>query len=50
MWDVFGFPAEAHPAISIILSLDFEHYHLELIQGYKYRVPPSGESGDVPTA
>jgi hypothetical protein len=39
-----GRESEAHPAISIIPSLDFERYHLPPIQGYKCRVPRIGES------
>ena len=39
-----GRESEAHPAISIIPSLDFERYHLPPIQGYKCRVPQIDES------
>ena len=39
-----GRESEAHPAISIIPSLDFERYHLPPIQGYKCRVPRIDES------
>ncbi len=35
---------EAHPAISIIPSLDYERYHQPPIQGYKCRVPQIDES------
>jgi hypothetical protein len=34
-----GRESEAHPAISIIPSLDFERYHLPPNQGDKCRVP-----------
>ena len=39
-----GRESEAHPAISIIPSLDFERYHLPPIQDYKCRVPQIDES------
>jgi hypothetical protein len=39
-----GRESEAHPAISIIPSLDFERYHLPPNQGYKCSVPQIDES------
>ncbi len=39
-----GRESEAHPAISIIASLDCERYHLTPIQGYKCYIPSIGES------
>ncbi|MFZ0051160.1 MAG: hypothetical protein WAK96_05255, partial [Desulfobaccales bacterium] len=42
-WHV-GRESEAHPADSIIPSLDCERYHLPPIQGYKCWIPRIGES------
>ena len=39
-----GRESEAHPAFSIIPSLDCERYHLPPMQGYKCRVLRVGES------
>ncbi|MGO9622737.1 MAG: hypothetical protein ACLPT6_15190, partial [Desulfobaccales bacterium] len=42
--NIQGRESEAHPAISIIASLDCERYHLPPIQGYKCYIPSIGAS------
>ena len=39
-----GWESEAHPALTIIPSLNLKRYHLPPIQGYKYRFERNGGS------